>query len=354
MPPPLRFCNRNCNHFCRGWHAICSRKAMKHKTQIKIMDKDVLNGIIAKYDALREETIVENEYFDDAEGKFVRLNDVVDDYPGVTLKDYDVFEPDHPNKLICRTLCRYLAQELDIYLVWNEDLQNSFLCLLNRVYAQTERVKADKSAFFKRSVTPNTIPTTKVPKNVSDCLFHPIIVDSIVAMLLQLDTSVNLSSSYVSQLETYCCKQMLKQTEKPFYLILKEECQKLYADRLNRLDSKITLVFNDGHHSDYVREQVRTAIEKCTDFVHYAFLEIVLYRQGYIKNHNKHKAFIAALQAWGLLNTDFTRIFNGTKEKFATLVDIPEKQWSRQDIRKYEEIKSCFVSATSNLKAPTV
>ena len=193
---------------------------MKHKIQIKIMDKDVLNGIIARYEALREETIVENEYFDDAEGKFVRLNDVVVDYPGVTLYDYHITHEGHPNRVIYRAIGNYIDQYVDLEQNIRKPIGSRILSVFKSAYLYAHIAKDVENPIQDLFEIRSKLHYLKIDE------IDQVLIIGVMTALLKLDSSLTRTpelKAFIERVEKFYSDETYPiNGVKPFYPILKE------------------------------------------------------------------------------------------------------------------------------------
>lgn len=184
------------------------------------MDKDVLNGIIAKYEALREETIVENEYFDDAEGKFVRLNDVVVDYPGVTLYDYHITHEGHPNRVIYLALGNYIDQYVDLELNIRKPIGSRILSVFKSAYLYAHIAKDVENPIQDLFEIRSKLHYLKIDE------IDQVLIIGVMTALLKLDSSLTRTpelKAFIERVEKFYSDETYPiNGVKPFYPILKE------------------------------------------------------------------------------------------------------------------------------------
>lgn len=310
---------------------------------MSITNTEIFNGIIARYTRFREEIEVEGKEYDEETGEVVTFT-YTEHYftDNELISSYDALEKGHPNYIICQTLMQYLKQEIGIHISWNAEVAESLLWLLRNAYHKASKTNKDKQHFFSthHRTPPNKVPPQTAPKDIHECLFSPMVENSITLILLQLDSSIMLYQDFITQAEAFCTKPLVRPTERCFYPLLRDKIQKHFPDSLNATDPRISAVFK--HTSDFVKMQVASAIDKCEKTTDHAFLELILFEKSYIKTANSHKAFINALQSWGLLKDEINKAEINTRQKFNKLENKPKNQWSTRDKRKYDEIALCF------------
>jgi hypothetical protein len=302
----------------------------------------ILNGIIARFDKFRVE-YDDMQAYEKSPGQW-GYEPVALDYfsEDLSLNDYHAFEKGHPNYIICQTLWKYLRDEIGIRLKYTNAVSGNFLELLKFVYKRASKAREDYNLIEMPPYPYNIVPQTYLPHDVEECLESPLIRGSIVSMLLQMDTSVKLTSNEIARAEELYCRPLISEKEKPFYTLLSEALGAAFPGHINQLDPKIRAVFK--HPNEYVREKVAEAIKLCVKKVDYALLELSLEEGEYINTIGKHKALCDALTAWGLVQQGEkkTLIYNNMKEKYADLVKIQPKDWTDKDKRKYEAFLAVF------------
>lgn len=180
----------------------------------------VLNGIIAKYEALREETIVENEYFDDAEGKFVRFNDVVADYPGVTLYSYHITHEGHPNRVIYLALGNYIDQYVDLKQNIRKPIGSRIFSIFKSAYLYAHKAKDVENPIQDLFEIRRKLHYSKFDE------VDQVLIIGVMTALLKLDSSLARTpelKAFIERVEKFYSDETYPiNGVKPFYPILKE------------------------------------------------------------------------------------------------------------------------------------
>ena len=305
-------------------------------------EADILNGIIARFDDFREE-YEQTEGYQSPTGEWAYETVTISHFSEVlSLDDYHVKEKGHPNHIICSVLWKYLKDEIGIRLRYDAAVEESFLDLLKFVYARASKARGDYTLMAMPPYPVNAVPLACLPRNVHECLSSPLIRGSIVCMLLQMDTSVNLPPQEKAQADMLYNKPLVNEEETPFYSMLGDALCEAFPDQFNHLDERITKVFT--HANEYVREKVAKVIMLCKHMTDYALLELSLENEKVIKTVGKHSDFTAALTAWGLVQERKKKpIYNNMKEKYAVLVSKSQNDWSSKDKEKYEAFCAVFL-----------
>ena len=304
-----------------------------------------LNGIIERYDDFRVEYTETQFYFDPETGDESSEEVLVSKFPlELSLEDYDAFKKGHPNYIICQTLCKYLKEELGIRLKYTSKVMQSFLDLFKYVYHRAHLARGNYDFMQMPPYPDNVVPQTfwaLIPMDVHECLEDRLIRGSIVCMLLQIDTTVNLTVNEIALADKLYTRHLINEKEIPFYKMLGDALRKAFPDQLNCLDPKISKVFKCTN--EYFRQKVADAIKLCKKKSDYALLELSLQDCMQIKTTDKHKAFIDALVAWGLVDErENQSTYTNMKEKYAALVRGNQNDWSDKDKKKYEALTAHF------------
>ena len=194
---------------------------MKHKIQIKIMDKDVLNGIIARYQGLMQIIQVNHELrgYDEDGNEIVDYEDVAE-YPGVTLYSYHITHEGHPNRIIYLALGNYIDQYVDLEQNVRKPIGSRILSIFKSAYLFAHIAKDVEDPIqdlFEIRCNLHALEEDDVDQ---------VLIMGVMIALLKLDSSLSRTpelKAFIERVEKFYSDETYPiNGVKPFYPILKE------------------------------------------------------------------------------------------------------------------------------------
>ena len=194
---------------------------MKHKIQIKIMDKDVLNGIIARYQSLMQIIQVNHEFrgYDEDGNEIVDYEDVAE-YPGVTLYSYHISHEGHPNRVIYLAFGNYIDQYVDLEQNIRKPIGSRILSGFKSAYLCAHIAKDVENPIQDLFEIRSKLHYLKIDE------IDQVLIMGVMIALLKLDSSLTRTpelKAFIERVEKFYSDETYPiNGVKPFYPILKE------------------------------------------------------------------------------------------------------------------------------------
>lgn len=185
------------------------------------MDKDVLNGIIARYQSLMQIIQVNHELrgYDEDGNEIVEYEDVAE-YPGVTLYSYHITHEGHPNRVIYLALGNYIDQYVDLKQNIRKPIGSRILSVFKSAYLCAHIAKDVEDPIQDLFEIRRKLHYLEIDE------IDQVLIMGVMIALLKLDSSLTRTpelKAFIERVEKFYSDETYPiNGVKPFYPLLKE------------------------------------------------------------------------------------------------------------------------------------
>lgn len=185
------------------------------------MDKEVLNGIIARYQSLMQIIQVNHELrgYDEDGNEIVDYEEVAD-YPGVTLYSYHITHEGHPNRVIYLALGNYIDQYVDLEQNIRKPIGSRILSIFKSAYLYAHLAKDVENPIQDLFELRRKLHYLEIDE------VDQVLIIGVMTALLKLDSSLTRTpelKAFIERVEKFYSDETYPINGiKPFYPILKE------------------------------------------------------------------------------------------------------------------------------------